>query len=242
MIITIANLSASIDDQTLQKAIADIATQVSGDFQPEWGAGATLQQTRLQIGAGQAPIGIPSEAVIYLGEKSDDPTTGTQGVFGYHDTNYQHIPYGFVYLDVCDLYDEAWSHTLSHEVLEMLADPTAVLSVSGPAPNGGAGDVHYSLEICDPTRGDGYLVGSTMVSNFVTKAYYGMAGGAAKTNHLNLALAPFGVRPMGNLQYQDGTGSHAIDGNRVDGKILAARKKYAGHRRVERRSARQTNQ
>ena len=50
---------------------------------------------------------------------------------------YGGTPYGFVYLDICARYGENWTTTLSHEVLELLADPNAAMTVAGPRPKGG---------------------------------------------------------------------------------------------------------
>jgi hypothetical protein len=132
--IAIANLSTSIDDATFAAAVAAIGVQVSRDFQPEWGAGATLTATRAALNDGAANIDAASDAVIYVGDTSNDPTLGMNGVFGYHARNAGALPYAFVYLDVCAQFGEAWSCTLSHEVLEMLADPTTALTATGPAP------------------------------------------------------------------------------------------------------------
>jgi hypothetical protein len=241
MNLTIANVSTSIDDPTFANAVAAIALQVTRDFQPEWGSAATLSGTRLVLGASRAPINTSTDAIIYLGDSSQDPTTGAQGMYGYHSDNYNHLPYGFVYLDVCAEYGEIWSCTLSHEVLELLADPTAVLAVTGPAPptSGTAGgSVYYELEVCDPTQGDAYLINDVAVSNFVSKSYFRMAGGAQTTNFLNLVLSPLGVRPGGYLQYQDAAGTHQIDGSKVDDKRRLARKILAGYRRNSRREGR----
>jgi hypothetical protein len=236
----IANLSTSIDDATFAAAVAAIGMQVSRDFRPAWGAGATLTAARVALDGGQTDINGAASAVIYVGESSSDPTTGVAGAFGYHSTNYGDLPYAFVYLDVCAQYGEAWSCTLSHEVLELLADPTTVLSAMGPSPLVGAPagqTVRYDLEVCDPTQGDSYKINGVTVSNFATKAYFGMTVGASATNFLNLTLAAFGVRPGGYVQYEDSTGTHQVNGAKVDAQRLAARAMLAGYRRNARRAA-----
>ncbi len=241
MKLTIANVSTSIDDDTLKTAVAAIARQVSEHFQPEWGAGATITPVRMALGDGQAPVDTPTETIIYLGGSSQDPTTGVDGAYGYHSENYGHIPYGFVYLDICEKYGETWTCTLSHEVLELLADPTAVLTVAaaGPADSPAADkSVYYDLEVCDPTQGDTYPIDGVVVSNFVTRAYFGMAGGAtANTNYLNLTLASFGVRPGGYFQYEVDNTTQQVNGSRVDEKRLAARRILGRYRRNGRRAA-----
>ena len=238
--VVIANLSAAIDDPTFANVVAAIGVQVTRDFQPEWSAGAALSATRLDLNGGQANINTAADAIIYVGDVANDPTTGTAGAYGYHSDNYGQIPYAFIYLDVCAQYGEAWSCTLSHEVQEMLADPTTVLTVTGPAPAGAATPtVAYDLEVCDPTQGDTYVINGVSVSNFVTKAYFGMVGGAStNTNFMGLALTPFGTRPGGYFQYEDAAGAHQVNGAKVDAQRLAARAMLAGYRRNARRVAR----
>jgi hypothetical protein len=238
--ITIANLSTSIGDDAFAGAVAAIGVQVSRDFQPEWGAAGALTATRIALSDGAANIDAATDAIIYVGDAANDPTLGMDGVFGYHARNNGALPYAFVYLDVCAQYEEPWSCTLSHEVLEMLADPTTALTVSGPAPAGvGASGrtISYDLEVCDPTQSDTYVIDQVAVSNFVNKAWFGLPGGSPTTNHLALALSPFGVRPKGYFQYEDAAGAHTNNGAAVGAQRLAARAMLDGHRRTARRRA-----
>jgi len=239
--IAVANLSTSIDDAAFATAVAAIGLQVSRDFQSEWGVGGALTATRITLDDGAANIDAATDAIVYVGDAANDPTLGMDGVFGYHAQNNGKLPYSFVYLDVCKQYGEAWSCTLSHEVLEMLADPTLVLTIKGPAPAGVAGaagqTVSYELEVCDPTQSDTYLINEVAVSNFVNKAWFGLPGGSPTTNFLDLALSPFGMRPKGYFQYEDAAGAHTANGTAVDAQRLAARAILDGHRRTARRRA-----
>ena len=239
--LSVVNLSTAIDDAAFAAAVAAVGVQIGRDFQAEWGMGAQLNPSRLTLNSGAANVDGAGDAVIYVGDTSTDPTTGASGAFGYHSENYGQLPYAFIYLDVCRQYGEAWSATLSHEVLELLADPTTVLTATGPAPAGvGAPGqtVVYDLEVCDPTQGDTYTINNVAVSNFVTRAYFGMVGGAStSTNFLKLALDPFGARPGGYFQYEDSAGAHQVNGSRVDAQRLAARALLAGYRRNARRGA-----
>ncbi len=238
--LAIANLS-SVDDATFAKVVAAIQQQVTADFQPEWGVGATLAISKPNFAAGQDWIDQATDAVIYVGDSSSDPTTGVGQVLGYHYANHGQTPYGFVYLDVCLQAKEAWCTTLSHEVLELLADPTASMTVSGPGPAGAdaAGtQVNYNLEVCDPVQGDTYPIAGMPVSNFVTKSYFGMIGQTPATNHLNAPLPAFGVRPNGYLVYTDDGGQHQFDGPSVDAARVQARRMMKGWRRNDRRLAR----
>jgi hypothetical protein len=239
MNITVANLSSAVDDQAFAAAVAAIAIQASRDFQPAWGTGARLTPKRLDLNGATANINAATDAIVYLGDSSNDPTSGTAGAYGYHSTNYGQLPYAFVYLDVCAQAAEPWTMTLSHEVLELLADPMAVTMINGPAPAGvGAPGqtVQYNLEVCDPTQGDSYKINGVTVSNFVTKAYFGLAGGAGPTNFLNLPLASFGVRPNGYYQYEDSNGAQQVNGPEVSAQRIAARTILKSLRRNARRA------
>jgi hypothetical protein len=246
MDLTIANISTQVSSTQLDAAIAAISSQVTNDFQPEWGAGANLRGISASLQNGGTLQG-NTDAIIYLGDSSQDPTTGIEGALGYHFRTHAGVPYGFVYLDICAMYDEEWSCTLSHEVLELLADPTAALTVAGPAPQTAAApppagapgsSVYYDLEVCDPTQGDTYTIAGITVSNFVGRKYFDLTGGNGQTNHLNLPLVPFGVRPGGYYQYEDGNGAHQIQGQKVTARQLEGKKLMGRGRRNARRRER----
>jgi hypothetical protein len=238
MRVTIANISKSVPLAKFQAAVGAIARQVTEDFEPEWKISANLRGATLKLTRSAAPIDGIHDAIIYLGDASQDPTTGVDNALGYHARNFRRIPYGFVYLDVCAQYGEDWTCTLSHEALELLGDPTAAMTVAGPDPRRRGRSVYYDLEVCDPTQGDAYQIDSVAVSNFVGRRYFGLTGGSGATNFMKLALRPFGVRPKGYLQYEDGHKTHQIDGERVTKKHKDARALMKAARRNFRRSAR----
>jgi hypothetical protein len=226
--ITLVNLSQSVASSLFDGAVAALQKQVDLDFQPAWQVSATLAGTTRKL---EEPVRIEGvhDALIYLGDASLDPTTGVQNVLGYHSDTYRGVPYGFVYLDVCAQYAESWTTTLSHEVLELLADPAASQSVSGPAPQASGQAVQYYLEVCDPTQKDSYSIDGVSVSNFVFPAYFGRSTGPAGTNHLQLPLQPFGVRPGGYCMFEDGGGVHQVTGEAAP-QLVAARE--AGRKRM----------
>jgi len=240
MRVTVVNVSHSIHSTEFHAAVAAIGKQVKEDFEPAWNISAILRGVTHSL-AGKAPIEGLNDALIYLGDSSQDPTTGVEGALGYHSTNHKDIPYGFVYLDICSEYGEEWTTTLSHEVLELLGDPAATLTVSGPDPRKATRRVQFDVEVCDPTQGDSYLIDDVRVSNFVTPTYFGKAGGPSATNFLKLALKPFGVRPGGYFQYEDSRGAHQVNGKQAEAVLArraAARKLMGLARRNTRRAER----
>jgi hypothetical protein len=238
MRLTLANVSSHVPQSKFLDAVAAIQKQVTRDFEPEWHISAKLKGIALPLDGKKAPIQKDADAIIYLGDSSDDPTTGVSGALGYHSANNRNIPYGFVYLNICDQSKEAWSCTLSHEVLELLGDPDAVMTVTGPAPKEKAGTVHYDFEVCDPTQGDQYSINRVAVSNFVGRKYFGMLGGSGNTNFLKLPLTAFGLRPGGYFQYEKDGKAHQIFGKKVTRAQKAAKKKIEAVRRNGRRIAR----
>jgi hypothetical protein len=214
MRLTVANISKSIQQQTFQDAVKAIRRQCQEDFEPEWNIQCVLRGTKVNIRK-KAPIDGVHDAIIYVGDESQDPTTGVQNALGYHSDNHAGIPYGFVYLDVVQEVGEEWTTTLSHEVLELLADPAAVVTVAGPDPRDNTRTVQFDLEVCDPTQGDSYDIDGVSVSNFVTRSYFGLAGPSTQTNFLELDLQPFGVRPGGYFQFEDGEQVFQVQGEKV---------------------------
>lgn len=240
MRLTVVNLSKTLQHAEFHAAIAAIAKQVDEDFAPEWNVSAIVRGTTAKIGANEAPIQGRHGAIIYVGDSSQDPTTGVENALGYHFVNHKDVPYGFVYLDICEAYGQAWSWTLSHEVLELLADPDAVLTVSGPDPDDHHRHVNFDLEVCDPTQSDSYSIDGVAVSNFVTRAWFGMTGGTNKTNFLELELAPFGVRPGGYAQYEDGNEVIDIQGDLAP-EIANRRRAARGNMKKGRRNTRRAD-
>jgi hypothetical protein len=238
MKLTIANVSTEIDQTLLQSVVAAIQRQVTEDFAPEWSADATLSSEAITLKGKKAGVQRDADAIIYLGDSVQDPDTGVKDAYGYHSVNHKKIPFGFIYLDVCKKYGEEWTCTLSHEVLELLGDPDAAMTVTGPKPKGGKGTVYYDLEVCDPTQGDTYKIDSVEVSNFVGRAYFGLTGGDGTTNYLKLPLKPFDVRPGGYFQYEDGGKAHQVQGQRVIESQFAAKKLLGEYRRNKRREVR----
>lgn len=235
MNLTVANVSTKVEQSAFQAAVDAIAKQVAEHFHPEWSINADLKAIRLPLGNRKAPIQKGADAVIYLGDSSEDPTIGVSGAYGYHAANNKKVPYGFVYLDICAQSGDQWTVTLSHEVLELLGDPDAAMTVTGPPPKGASGTVYYDLEVCDPTQGDNYKIDDVLVSNFVGKSYFGLSGGGGKTNYLGLPLRPFGVRPGGYFQYEKGGRGHQVWGRDVTNAQKKAKEKMKKVRRNARR-------
>lgn len=71
-------------------------------------------------------------------------------------------------------YSNGWSLTASHELLEMLCDPTGNRVKAGPSPKPGQGRVNFLVEVCDPSEAAefGYAINGISVSDFYLPSYF----------------------------------------------------------------------
>ncbi|HET7435489.1 MAG TPA: hypothetical protein VFN10_12345 [Thermoanaerobaculia bacterium] len=171
MIISVVNHSnRKVKDKDLQTVIRAINRQITEDFAPYWSMSATL---RLEGRSMNEPdkVGVADmrgDAILYIWDKSD-----VDGALGYHFANNRGIPYGFVFLDVAEAVGESWTVTLSHEALELLADPEGNLLVIGPHPSADQNRfVFHWFEMCDAVQADTYTIDGVEVSNFVLPLYF----------------------------------------------------------------------
>ncbi len=136
MKLTVVNIGKRVAASEFQQAIDAANHQLLHHFTPEWSIAATVRGLASDIGKDKAPIEGNNDIIIYFGDSSQDPTTGVDNALGYHYFNHASVPYGFVYLDICEQAHESWSVTLTHEIMELLVDPTCATVQVGPDPKG----------------------------------------------------------------------------------------------------------
>ena len=206
MIISVINRSeGGLADGDLQRAIRAVNRQIAEDFCPYWGFGAQL---RLEGKTGHKraaidPADMRGDAILYVRERvkrsSDE---------GYHDRNFAGIPYGFVYLELSRALKEEWTVTLSHEALELVADPEANLLVQGPHPAARRTVFHW-FEMCDAVQDESYLLDGVRVSNFVLPLYFTSGAERGGRNDFlgtianGKTLRSFSVNPGGYVGFFD---------------------------------------
>src|SRR5262245_8083498 len=207
MIISVINHSnGRASDAKLQQAIRAINLQISQDFQPYWSLGAQL---RLEGRIGKQPhkASLPDmrgDAVIYLWDRMD-----LDDADGYHDANFKGIPFGFVFLELSEQLEEEWTVSLSHEALELIADPDVNLFAVGPHPGDRRRHVFHWYEMCDAVQTETYEISAVKVSNFVLPLYFtrteeeGSRNDFLGTVHDGQTLRSFGVNPGGYVGFYD---------------------------------------
>ena len=194
--IAIINFS-SIEDHEVQRVIRAVNRQITEDFMPIWGSGYIC---KLHASPFVADVPdrikndpVQAEAVVFLVDQPSLP-----GALGYHDLNTAETPVGFVFTDLGD-----WSVTLSHEVLELIVDPTVNILVPGPdprQPNDPNAWLFHTYEVCDAVERTEYVIDEVRVSNFVTPAYFaeGDAPGT-RNDFLGVGVDSFGVTEGSHL-------------------------------------------
>ena len=188
--IAIQNLSTVQTDAAVQAAVVALQIQLDRDWQPAWGTTATLMfYSRNQT--------IPSTYwPIYILDNTD-----TSGALGYHSELVGGRPYGRVFAKTAAQYGYSWTVTLSHELLELMADPYVNLTVFNQTSNK-AGRI-YAFEVGDPVEADmfGYTINGILVSDFVFPSWFDSYQTTRGTRYdqTNHVTAPFQILTGGYM-------------------------------------------
>lgn len=246
MILSVIN-HTRIPDAKVQEAIRAINRQIAGDFAPYWSMGAML---RLEGKSADRPDtndlrDMRGDGVIYLWDGKDP-----YAALGYHNANNRGIPYGFVFTQLARSLNEVWTTSLSHEALEMIADPEVNLTVRGPHPHKRGLSVFHYYEMCDAVQEDTYTIDGISVSNFVLPLYFtGQEESGGRNDFLSAAhkdkktkkprtLRSFGINPGGYIAfYNPDSGEDemaTLNGDRRAQRRLRLKRAYGGGRRTVR--------
>lgn len=191
-VIQIINRTRRVRDARWQHMLPALQAQITHDFQPKWGIGGTLTF----VGRKQKPD--PALWKLWLMDTSPEP-----GALGFHEDD-TGVPEGKVFVEDDLRYGAEITVTVSHELLEMLADPLATKMTKT------VGGISYAIEACDPVEADsdGYLIGDVRVSDFVTPFYFGLpnADGSKIFDQRTLLNKPVpAMRPGGYQLWFNGT-------------------------------------
>ncbi|MCX7241622.1 MAG: hypothetical protein NTU86_14410 [Burkholderiales bacterium] len=242
MIISLINRSKTLPDAQVQDVIRAINRQLKEDFEPYWSFGATLRLEgptgkRLSI---QSNADMRGDAVLYL----VDGTNALEAT-GWHLANLRDIPYGIVFLGLCEKMNEPWSITLSHEALELVGDPMCNLLVEGNHPFDRRRRVFHLFEMCDAVQAETYTIDGVAVSNFVLPSYFSLGEQEGRRNdflgtvHNGKTLLSFGMNPGAYLNIYDPKTGKWSQPEPQDDSVARARKRQKalvkagrGYRRI----------
>jgi hypothetical protein len=154
----------SIQKELLQVTAA-LQAQVAGDFARFWDVSAV-------VSAFESLADVPPHYIPIAITQDDLP--GHRRAFHF---TLGGSPFALV------RYEEDWSLGASHELLEILCDPTGQVTARGPSlldrqrqeweeNDTPQGDVDYLVEICDACETSTYKIDGVLVSDFVTPRFY----------------------------------------------------------------------
>ena len=231
-----------ITDEEVQKVLRAVNLQIEHDFAPYWNLFAKL---RLEGRSGKAPTkqsqpDMRGDAILYLWNQVD-----VDDAIGYHELNFRGIPYGFVFTELAREMKEPWSVTLSHEALELVADPEVNRLAMGPHPKDPGRDVFHWYEMCDAVQDERYEIDGVAVSNFVLPLYFtggdelGSRNDFLGRRHGNGTLRSFGINPGGYVGFFDpefgdmdtvDADDRAAQRRKIKNRALGARRAIRYHR------------
>ena len=238
-----------VEDREIQKIIRAVNRQIADDFAPHY----FLNGRMTYHGALGRPVlrdkdggekmrftELRGDAILYLIDADKEDLI--DGAVGWHFLNERSVPYSFIYRNIIEDTKDTLSGTISHEALEMLANPHCNNYSDGPAPpeaKGTDGLVFYNREVCDAVSFESYEIDGVTVSDFVLPAWWTWAEespgrtsfcGAKVNGH---PLRSFEVTERGFQPYFDpGTGEHGnVYGGQMAKQMYLAKKKGANRRR-----------
>jgi len=174
-IISIVNRSTTVSDTDLKRNLRVLQKQITRHFQPAWGWGATLKFDAKKF---DMKLVIRDRASV--------------GDLGYHIEGGKPVGYIFAKDDLDQ--EGEYTSTLSHELLEMIADPNVNLYGAGKFRVKGKSHVgFFALEVCDPVQENYYEIDHVRVQDFVLPEWFEqyLKKGSMKMDHMGTIDAPF---------------------------------------------------
>jgi len=189
--IAVINQSSVVPPADLQKTVSALQVQVTRHFAPAWSLDAYFLISARPL---------PGCSTLYVLDNADQA-----GVLGYHDVTPGDNPVGYCFAKTTIESGDNWSATLSHEALEMLADPWITQTAIGTWQGKPA---LFAYEVCDPVENDEYAVSGVAMSNFVTPAWFydGPPPHGARMDYLAKLSLPMTLSKSGYVAYQTSLG------------------------------------
>jgi hypothetical protein len=106
---------------------------------------------------------------------------------------------------------DTWSLTASHEMCEMLVDPSGNRQVTGDSPKPGQGRVSFVVEVCDPSEAAdfGYTANGILMSDFYSPHFFDpVAESSVRYSFTGALKAPRQVLRGGYLSWLDPASDH----------------------------------
>ena len=228
----VRNQSTAISDSDVKDIIAALQIQVTRDFLKFW----PIADVTLNFIDKAAPE-VPGIWELVFLDDSDQA-----GTLGYHDLTSSGDPLGKAFVKDDLKYGSKVSVTASHELLEMLVDPSINLCAQDDATG-----KFYALEVCDACEGDefGYEIlladgKKITVSDFVTPRWFESTyDSTAQYDFQKVCTKELQLLEDGYISVNDGGGWRQVTGQ-LKKKSLAQTVAKPGHRRERRQRGRTT--
>ncbi|WP_406445114.1 hypothetical protein OHB00_48510 [Streptomyces sp. NBC_00631] len=177
----------------LTRVAAALQKQALRDFAPLWKIHATVDafDTLHDVPPGYWPMIV----------KDDIQQPGAAGV---------HLDHNGQPLSLIE-YSDSWSLTASHEMLEMLGDPSGNRLVAGQSPEPEQGVVEFLVEVADPSEApeNGYTINGLLMSDFFTPHFYDpVAAPGVRYSFTGKLDGPRKILPGGYLSWHDPVSDH----------------------------------
>ena len=152
--VAIVSQTNQIKMAELAMVSAAIQKQVARDLAPAWNVEASVDSfgSLNDVPLGYWPVIIKDNIPYDAG--------------GIHLNRKNGQPYALV------RYSDEWPMTTSHEVLEMLVDPSGNRTIAANSPKPDQGRVLVLVEVCDPSEATQYSVNGILLSDFDTHRFF----------------------------------------------------------------------
>jgi hypothetical protein len=180
--IATVSLTRDVSIGSLLQATAALQKQITRDFTPIWGVPATVDafEDLLTIPTDYYPVILFTD-LRELAQQLE-PLIGGQPAARLLDA-FDRGRFGGIHLNSLTRQPlalvsaaDVWTVVLSHEVLELLADPYGNHLVAGSHPTDRSRRVNYLVEICDPCQAIWYPVNGVPLTDFYTPRYFDPVG------------------------------------------------------------------
>jgi hypothetical protein len=209
--VALVSLTREVSNADLMRVAAAVQKQVTRDLAPLWGLRATVDAF---AELGDVPsdyhrvilFGDPDELIGRLEFEIGDVNAARlveqfegNRLSGLHLNALTRQPFALVAVS------DAWTVAVSHETLEMIADPFGNRLIAAAHPTEPEAErVKYLLEVCDPCQTVWYPVNGVKVSDFYTPRYFDPVRNAAAFYSFTGALTrPLEVMEGGYLTWID---------------------------------------
>ena len=192
--IAVINQSTRLTQERSRKAVAAINRQLKEHFFPAWHIAARCKLVSPKVDVKK----LTDECLMLIQDHATDDA------LGYHDKVLgTGKPYGYVFLDTSKDLDEAWTVTLSHEVLELVLNPVTNFHAIGRHPKEARTVAHW-LEACDAVQDQTYTIDRVEVSDFLLPLYFTPEREkGANNDYLGKRLDSLGLTPGGYQGFFD---------------------------------------